>query len=123
MKYLDEYRNAATVEQLTRAIAHCVTRPWQIMEICGGQTHAIVKYGIDTLLPPDVTLIHGPGCPVCVTAAEKIDQAIALAQRPDVILCSYGDMLRVPGSPGQGDLLSAKAQGGMCVFSIPPWTC
>ncbi len=112
MKYVDEYRSAETAQQLTQAIAGCVTRPWTIMEVCGGQTHAIVKYGIDTLLPPEITLIHGPGCPVCVTAAETIDRAIALARHPNVILCSYGDMLRVPGSPERGDLLSAKAQGG-----------
>lgn len=112
MKYVDDYRNAAAVQQLTQAIARRVTRPWSVMEICGGQTHAIVKYGLDTLLPADITLIHGPGCPVCVTAAETIDTAIALARHPNVILCSYGDMLRVPGSPDRGDLLSAKAQGG-----------
>ena len=112
MKYVDEYRNAKVVQRLNQAIAHRVTRPWKIMEICGGQTHAIVKYGVDTLLPPEITLIHGPGCPVCVTAAEAIDTAIALARHPNVILCSYGDMLRVPGSLDQGDLLSVKAQGG-----------
>ena len=112
MKYVDEYRSAEAVQQLTQTIARRVTRPWTLMEICGGQTHAIVKYGIDTLLPDDITLIHGPGCPVCVTAAETIDAALALAHNPQVILCSYGDMLRVPGSPDQGDLLSAKAQGG-----------
>lgn len=112
MKYVDEYRNAGTVQQIAAAIAQLTTQPWNIMEVCGGQTHAIVKYGIDTLLPPEIRLIHGPGCPVCVTAAETIDTAIALAQRSNVILCSYGDMLRVPGSLDQGDLLSAKAQGG-----------
>jgi hydrogenase expression/formation protein HypD len=82
------------------------------MEICGGQTHTTVKYGLDTLLPPEITLIHGPGFPVCITAAEVIDRAIALASHPKVILCSFGDMLRVPGSVGKGDLLSAKATGG-----------
>jgi hydrogenase expression/formation protein HypD len=112
MKYVDDYRSAPAVQQLTQAIARRVTRPWSVMEICGGQTHAIVKYGLDTLLPADITLIHGPGCPVCVTAAATIDTAIALAHHPQVILCSYGDMLRVPGSPNRGDLLSAKAQGG-----------
>ncbi len=112
MKYVDEYRNGARVKQRVEAIAQLPTRPWTLMEICGGQTHSIIKYGIDQLLPTEITLIHGPGCPVCVTAAETIDQAIALAQQPNVILCSYGDMLRVPGSPGQGDLLSVKALGG-----------
>jgi hydrogenase expression/formation protein HypD len=112
MKYVDEYRNAEAVQHYARAIAHLATRPWTIMEICGGQTHAIVKYGLDELLPPDITLIHGPGCPVCVTPAEIIDQAIALAALSNVILCSFGDMLRVPGSPEQGDLLSVKATGG-----------
>ncbi|MGB8699844.1 MAG: hydrogenase formation protein HypD [Thermosynechococcaceae cyanobacterium] len=112
MKYVDEYRNAKTVQSYAKAIAQRVTRPWTIMEICGGQTHAIVKYGLDELLPKDITLIHGPGCPVCVTPAEIIDTAIALAALPNVILCSFGDMLRVPGSPGQGDLLSIKAMGG-----------
>jgi hydrogenase expression/formation protein HypD len=111
MKYVDEYRNAEAVQSLVQRITRLVTRPWNIMEICGGQTHAILKYGLDTLLPPEVTLIHGPGCPVCVTAAETIDIAITLAHQPQVILCSYGDMLRVPGSRTQGDLLSAKAQG------------
>src|SRR5581483_1162942 len=86
------------------------TRPWTVMEICGGQTHAIVKFGIDALLPKEITLLHGPGCPVCVTPVELIDLAIALTSRPDVILCSFGDMLRVPGT--SGDLLAAKARGG-----------
>lgn len=111
MKFVDEYRSAAAVQRLVEAIAQQVTRPWTLMEICGGQTHAIVKYGIDRLLPANITLIHGPGCPVCVTAAETIDRAIALAHHPNVTLCSYGDMLRVPGSPHRGDLRSAKAQG------------
>jgi hydrogenase expression/formation protein HypD len=112
MKYVDEYRNAEAVQHYAKAIAQLVTRPWTIMEICGGQTHSIVKYGLDNLLPPNITLIHGPGCPVCVTPAEIIDQAIALASLPNVILCSFGDMLRVPGSPDKGDLLSMKAMGG-----------
>jgi hydrogenase expression/formation protein HypD len=112
MKYVDEYRNAEVVRHYAKEIAQLVTRPWTIMEICGGQTHAIVKYGLDELLPPNITLIHGPGCPVCVTPAEIIDQAIALAAIPNIILCSFGDMLRVPGSPEQGDLLSVKAMGG-----------
>jgi hydrogenase expression/formation protein HypD len=112
MKYVSEFRDPAAVQRLAEAIRQTVTRPWRVMEICGGQTHSIVRYGLDQLLPPDVELIHGPGCPVCVTAAETIDRAIALARRPNVILCSFGDMLRVPGSEGQRDLLSAKALGG-----------
>jgi hydrogenase expression/formation protein HypD len=109
MKYLDEYRDGAAAEKLAAAIARTVTRPWTIMEVCGGQTHTIVKYGIDRILPPEVELVHGPGCPVCVTALEMIDRAHAIASRPDVIFCSFGDMLRVPGS--RGDLLQLKAQG------------
>lgn len=110
MKYVQEYRNADAVQQYAQAIARITTQPWTIMEICGGQTHAIVKFGLDQLLPPDMILIHGPGCPVCVTAMETIDQAIAIAQLPDVIFCSFGDMLRVPGS--ETDLLNVKARGG-----------
>lgn len=109
MKYVDEYRDAALARKLAGAIAGGVTRPWTIMEICGGQTHAIVKFGLDELLPPQITLVHGPGCPVCVTSAELIDQAVELALRPGFILCSFGDMLRVPGN--DLDLLSAKARG------------
>ena len=110
MKFVDEYRDSAAAEKLLGAIRGLVTRPWAIMEVCGGQTHAILKYGIDELLPSGVTLLHGPGCPVCVTPLEKIDRAIALASRPDVIFCSFGDMLRVPGT--DRDLLSVKAAGG-----------
>lgn len=109
MRYLDEYRGEAEAQQLAQAIARLVTRDWVLMEICGGQTHTLVKYGIDHMLPPQVTLVHGPGCPVCVTPLELIDAALALARRPEIILTSFGDMLRVPGSAG--DLLSAKAQG------------
>jgi hydrogenase expression/formation protein HypD len=109
VKYLDEYRDAKGVSTLVNAIATCATRPWVLMEICGGQTHAIMKYGLDRLLPPEISLIHGPGCPVCVTAQIKIDQALYIAAQPNVIFCSFGDMLRVPGS--QYDLLSVKAQG------------
>lgn len=98
MKFVDEYRDAQLAQQYADAIASITTRPWSIMEICGGQTHSIVKFGIDTLLPKTITLIHGPGCPVCVTPAEIIDEAIALAALPNVIFCSFGDMLRVPGS-------------------------
>jgi hydrogenase expression/formation protein HypD len=111
MKYVDEYRNPEAVQQYSKAIAELAQHTWTIMEICGGQTHTIVKYGLDTLLPPNIQLIHGPGCPVCVTPAEIIDTAISLAKLPEVILCSFGDMLRVPGSPNQGDLLSVKALG------------
>ena len=110
MKFVDEYRGEAEAQQLVRAIERLVTRPWTIMEICGGQTHTLVKYGIDNLLPPLVTLVHGPGCPVCVTPLAMIDHAIELARRPEVILTSFGDMLRVPGS--SDDLLSVKALGG-----------
>lgn len=110
MKFVDEYRDAATVRHLTAAIARQATRPWTIMEICGGQTHAIVKFGLDELLPAGITLVHGPGCPVCVTPAELIDQAVELALEHRVILCSFGDMLRVPGTGI--DLLAAKARGG-----------
>jgi hydrogenase expression/formation protein HypD len=110
MKYVDEYRDASLVKGVIKEIRHIVTRPWTIMEICGGQTHAIVRHGIDQLLPPEIELVHGPGCPVCVTPLELIDKALAIASRPDVIFCSYGDMLRVPGS-GR-DLFSVKAQGG-----------
>ncbi len=110
MKYVDEYRDAALVHKLAAAIRRIATRPWTIMEICGGQTYAIVKFGLDELLPETITLVHGPGCPVCVTSAELIDQAVELALTPDVILCSFGDMLRVPGN--SIDLLTAKARGG-----------
>ncbi|MFO0822166.1 MAG: hydrogenase formation protein HypD [Gemmataceae bacterium] len=109
MKFLDEYRDQAAAEKIARAIARTVTRPWTIMEVCGGQTHTIVRYGLDSLLPPQVELVHGPGCPVCVTPLETIDRAHAIADRPEVIFCSFGDMLRVPGS--QGDLLRLKSQG------------
>ncbi len=110
MKFLDEYRDAEGARALALAISKTVTRPWTIMEVCGGQTHAIVKYGLDGMLPPQITLIHGPGCPVCVTPIELIDKAIEIALRPDTILCSFGDMLRVPGS--ELDLLTARARGG-----------
>lgn len=109
MKYLDEYRSADLVRRLALAIEQTVTRPWTIMEVCGGQTHSIVKYGLDALLPPSVELVHGPGCPVCVTPVETIDRAHAIAARPDVIFCSFGDMLRVPGS--QGDLFRLRSLG------------
>lgn len=110
MKYINEYRDPEAARKYADAIARATTRPWTIMEICGGQTHAIVKFGIDELLPDEVTLVHGPGCPVCVTPVELIDKAIELANRPEVIFCSFGDMMRVPGS--ELDLLSVKARGG-----------
>jgi hydrogenase expression/formation protein HypD len=110
MKYVDEYRDRAAARQLADAIARAVTRPWTIMEVCGGQTHTIVKYGIDRVIPEAVELVHGPGCPVCVTSLEMIDRAHAVASRPGVTFCSFGDMLRVPGS--RGDLLQVKSHGG-----------
>ncbi len=110
MKYLDEYRDGEIARKLARGIHRVTTRPWTIMEVCGGQTHAIVKFGIDELLPAQITLIHGPGCPVCVTPLELIDKALQIAAQPGVIFCSFGDMLRVPGSTV--DLLSVKARGG-----------
>ena len=110
MKYIDEYRDKDSAERFASGIACLTTRPWTIMEVCGGQTHAIVKFGIDELLPKEITLVHGPGCPVCVTPLELIDKAIEIAFRPGVIFCSFGDMLRVPGS--ETDLLAVKANGG-----------
>lgn len=110
MKFVDEYRDGAKARQYAEEIQRLTTKPWTIMEICGGQTHAIVKFGIDALLPPSLNLVHGPGCPVCVTPLELIDKAIEIAGRPGVIFCSFGDMLRVPGS--RSDLLSVKAGGG-----------
>ncbi|MBN1393862.1 MAG: hydrogenase formation protein HypD [Pirellulales bacterium] len=110
MKYLDEYRDADATRRLADAIRAIVTRAWNIMEICGGQTHTIVRYGLDRMLPEGITLIHGPGCPVCVTPIEIIDRAVAVAGRPEVIFCSFGDMLRVPGS--RKDLFTVKSEGG-----------
>ncbi|GAB4504460.1 MAG: hydrogenase formation protein HypD [Anaerolineales bacterium] len=110
MRYVTEYRDAKLVRGVVDEIARIVTRPWTIMEICGGQTHSIVRYGLDQILPPSIELVHGPGCPVCVTPLELIDKALAIASLPDVIFCSYGDMLRVPGSAR--DLFSVKAAGG-----------
>lgn len=110
MKFLDEYRDARSVRRFAGAIARITTRPWTLMEVCGGQTHAIVKFGVDELLPGEITLVHGPGCPVCVTPVELIDKAVEIASRPEVIFCSFGDMARVPGS--HDDLLGVKAKGG-----------
>ncbi len=109
MRYIDEYRDVKLVHILADKIAKTVTKPWVIMEICGGQTHAIMRYGLDQLLPPQIELVHGPGCPVCVTSLELIDKAIEIAKMPDVIFTSYGDMLRVPGS--REDLFSVRASG------------
>jgi hydrogenase expression/formation protein HypD len=121
MKFLDEYRDGSQAERLVAEIRRIATRPWVLMEVCGGQTHSIVKYGIDRLLPPEVELVHGPGCPVCVTSLEMIDKAHAIARWPDVIFCSFGDMLRVPGS--QADLLMLKAQGADVRIVYSPMDC
>ena len=121
MKFQDEYRDPDAAQKLRRAIHRLVTRPWTIMEICGGQTHTIVKYGIDELLPPTIELVHGPGCPVCVTPLELIDKATAIASRPEVIFCSFGDMLRVPGS--NRDLFAVKAAGGDVRIVYSPLDC
>jgi hydrogenase expression/formation protein HypD len=110
VKYVDEYRDPSRVRKIAAAIAGVSTQPWTIMEVCGGQTHSIVRFGLDELLPACVQLVHGPGCPVCVTPLELIDKALAIAARPEVVFCSFGDMLRVPGS--RADLFSVKARGG-----------
>lgn len=110
MKYVSEFRDPVRVERGLEEIRRTITRPWVLMEICGGQTHAIVRSGLDQLLPPEIELVHGPGCPVCVTPLEQIDKALAIASRPEVIFTSYGDMLRVPGS-GK-DLFGVRAAGG-----------
>jgi hydrogenase expression/formation protein HypD len=110
MKFIDEYRDGQTAQRYSQALKRITTRPWTIMEVCGGQTHAIVKFGIDELLPPSVELVHGPGCPVCVTPLELIEKAIEIASIPNVLFCSFGDMLRVPGV--SKDLLTIKAAGG-----------
>lgn len=109
MRFLDEYRDHDAVEQMAQAVRRTTTRPWTLMEVCGGQTYTIVKTGLQDLLPEGITLVHGPGCPVCVTPLEMIDRAVAIARRPEVTLCSFGDMLRVPGSTQS--LLDAKACG------------
>jgi hydrogenase expression/formation protein HypD len=110
MKYVDEYRDRTLAATLAERIRKTVHRRWTIMEVCGGQTHAIVRFGLDSLLPENLTLVHGPGCPVCVTPVSLIDQAVCLASLQEVIFCSFGDMLRVPGS--RGDLFGVKAAGG-----------
>lgn len=109
MRFVDEYRSGPEARKYAAAIGRLVTRRWTLMEICGGQTHSILKYGLDQLLPPEIELVHGPGCPVCVTPIELIDRALAIAREPGVIFTSFGDMLRVPGS--RSDLLAAKSQG------------
>lgn len=109
MRYVSEFRDQDLAQRLARKIAEACTRPWRIMEVCGGQTHAILQYGIQDLLPPSLTILHGPGCPVCVTPCSAIDKAVIMAQKENVILCSYGDMLRVPGS--SIDLLTCRAKG------------
>jgi hydrogenase expression/formation protein HypD len=121
VKYLDEYRDGTIAANLVEEIRRIQTRPWVMMEVCGGQTHSIVKNGIDYLLPQGVELVHGPGCPVCVTPLEMIDKAHAIARRPDVIFCSFGDMLRVPGSCG--DLFSVKSLGGDVRVVYSPLDC
>jgi hydrogenase expression/formation protein HypD len=110
VKHLSEFRDPQLGRALLDTIASVVTRPWTIMEICGGQTHAIMRHGLDQLLPAPITLVHGPGCPVCVTPLETIDRALAIAERPEVIFTTYGDMLRVPGS--RDDLARVRSRGG-----------
>ncbi len=121
MKYLDEYRNEAVAQKLVQEIRRLVTQSWVIMEVCGGQTHSIVKYGLDYLLPPEIELVHGPGRPVCVTSLEMIDKAHAIARKPEVIFCSFGDMLRVPGS--EADLFILKSHGADIRIVYSPIDC
>ena len=118
MKFLDEYRDPKLAKAVVAEIRRAVTRPWVVMEICGGQTHTLMKYGIDELMPAELELVHGPGCPVCVTPLELIDKAVTIASIPDVTLVSYGDMLRVPGS--RSDLLHIKAEGGDVRIAYSP---
>jgi hydrogenase expression/formation protein HypD len=110
MRYLTEYRDPEQVRRLAEAVRAAATRPWRIMEICGGQTHAIIRFGLDELLPKEIAMIHGPGCPVCVTPVEILDKAVAIAARQEAIFCSFGDMLRVPGTAK--DLFTVKSEGG-----------
>src|ERR1700752_59626 len=121
MKYLDEYRSEELAQKVVGEIRRIVTKPWVLMEVCGGQTHTIVKYGIDRLIPNEIELVHGPGCPVCVTSLEMIDKAHAIASRSDVIFCFFGDMLRVPGSAG--DLLLLKSRGADVRVVYSPIDC
>jgi len=121
MRYLDEYRNEQLAQNVLKEICRVQTKPWVLMEVCGGQTHTIVKYGLDHLLPSEIELVHGTGCPVCVTSLEMIDKAHAIAARPDVIFCSFGDMLRVPGS--QIDLMILKSRGADVRIVYSPLDC
>jgi hydrogenase expression/formation protein HypD len=118
MKYIDEYRDGKLAESIAQAIRGRLTQPRVLMEICGGQTHTIMRYGLEDLLPPEIELVHGPGCPVCVAPLEVIDQALAIAAQPEVIFVSYGDMLRVPGS--RTDLFRVKAAGGDVRIAYSP---
>src|SRR5512133_2299246 len=118
MQFVNEFRDAELVHGVIEEIRRTVTRPWTLMEICGGQTHAIMRYGLDQLLPPEIELVHGPGCPVCVTPLEQIDRALAIAARPEVIFTSFGDMLRVPGS--HEDLFNIRARGGQVKVVYSP---
>src|SRR5215468_9779397 len=121
MKYVDEYRDHAVANQIAEEIRRKVGRSWVLMEVCGGQTHSSVKDGLDELLPSEVELVHGPGCPVCVTSLEMIDKAHRIAERPEVIFCSFGDMLRVPGS--EADLLVVKSRGADIRIVYSPLDC
>src|ERR1700753_738807 len=121
MKYLDEYRDGEVARKIIGEMRGILTRAWVLMEVCGGQTHSIVKHGIDRLLPEGIELVHGPGCPVCVTPLDMLDRAHAIAKRPDVIFCSFGDMLRVPGS--NGDLFQLKAEGAKVQVVYSPVDC
>ena len=116
MKYLTEFRNGEIAQRMAREIHAVTTRPWKIMEVCGGQTHSIIKNGIDQMLPPEIEMVHGPGCPVCVTPLELIDKALAIASQPGVIFCSFGDMLRVPGT--EGDLFQVKGARRRCARGL-----
>lgn len=119
MKYLDEYRDSGIARALAGRIRARATRHWTLMEICGGQTHTIMRYGLPELLPEEIELVHGPGCPVCVAPLELVDRAVEIAGRPGVIFVSYGDMLRVPGS--RSDLFHVKAAGGRCGLHTRRW--
>jgi hydrogenase expression/formation protein HypD len=121
MKYLDEYRDQRVAANIVEEIRRTVTQPWVLMEVCGGQTHSIVKYGLDCLLPTEVELVHGPGCPVCVTSLEMIDRSHAIARNRNVIFCSFGDMLRVPGS--ECDLFRIRSEGGDVRVVYSPLDC
>lgn len=118
MKYVDELRDPRLVRTLAARISARMTRPWTVMEVCGGQTHTLARYGIESLLPPSLSIVHGPGCPVCVTPVGVIDRAVALALTPNVVLWTYGDMLRVPAS--HGDLLAARSRGGDVRIALSP---